>query len=212
MNSETDSFMTDVVIRNAAREDVVQLISAHKRLGLGMMSKLSPNIIAFYYRNALELPNFVCRTLWQGEAFVGFYQINTDLGIPRTAPFFLRRVDLVRALIKSPASLFLMLRHTLTRIFLSGPSAPTLAPRDCELIYIGVLKEFQGRGHGTSLIADMKKYLQKFGKKYLVFEVFKDDPKVLEFYRRFSAEILGEIQSPGVPGYLMRIRGDRMPD
>ena len=204
------SSAADVIIRDAVVGDIEDIVQLYRDLGLGIMSALSPAIVALYYQNIIEQKIFACRTLCRGDSFVGFHIINTDLGNSRALPFYATPLKSALRIIASPASLSTMAAYVLSRLKTSNENKRLMLQFEAELLYVGIRESCQGRGYGKLLISDMKQIMTRRGIDYLGLEVLKEDISAQMFYKKFSPEFIGETVFRGTRSDVMRIYRDNI--
>ena len=200
----------NAIIRDTVVEDIGDIVRLYRELGLGIMSALSPAIVALYYENIVERKIFVCRTLCHDNMFVGFHVINTDLGISRAFPFYSTPLKSALRIIASPTSLSTMAAYMLSRQRTSNENKRLMLQFESELLYVGVKESCHGRGYGQLLLSDMKQIMARRGIEYLGFEVLKDDINAQIFYKKCSPEIIGETVFRGTHSDVMRINRDNI--
>ena len=200
----------NVIIRDTVVEDIEDIVLLYRELGLGIMSALSPPVVALYYENIVERKIFVCRTLCHYKKFAGFHVINTNIGISRAFPFYSTPLKSALRIITSPTSLSTMTAYMLSRHRTSNENKRLMLQFEGELLYVGIKESYHGRGYGKLLLSDLKRIMARRGIEYLGLEVRKDDINAQRFYKKCSPEIIGETVFRGTHSDVMRIHRDNI--
>ena len=200
-----------LLVRNAEIADLAALMDLHRTLKLGIIAKLAAPLITLYFRNIIQRRLFLFRVATDDKGVAGYAVVNTDLRVPRSAPFRATSVRTLGLLTRHPRSAWIIARYLLSRWRQSETCTHARNRFQWELYYIGVRPGSQRRGIGTMLLGDIGAQMRATGASHLGLEVFVEETNAVSFYRRLNSEPLGDVRTGDLVSHIMRIDEKDLP-